>query len=478
MDGACRPAADSSEFGRAIVLGLLSAAAVLYFAGQSVQGQDGWKKPSARLPESANGPQTSPVRHASATESTDEGPVMHAEQMQTQYRSTGTSSPSKAIEQPEANQNIPPDPPQEPWRPTDATAANQWDPETTIPPNRMVQTQFLHSEQGPPTEGTFRGDRYSENPVRYAPWGNGHIVIGDPAEDPYLPIFESDDPNSLFGRNRANLFGQHVDDEWDFYNLINTDRPDFTDATYSVGKGVTIWESGYTFRSVKDYEAQNHQTRRSIPEVLVRYGVTDEFELRLKWNGYEMSDTHDLSSGLRTKTFGSDDLYIGMKYELLQQKVFIPMVTLLTGSTLPTGTNGVSSNALQPFVNVVAGWGIRRWLYLKASTGIDWQRISVSTLLGGGSEPLAPTFLTGRDSVHLYHGSASLLFQASKHVGGFVEYFNLSTTQAADNRPANYFDAGLYIYATTNVQFDVRFGKRLSDRINEIFTGAGFSVRY
>jgi hypothetical protein len=378
------------------------------------------------------------------------------------------------IAQATADAAAPPQPPADPWRPVDFAAANQWDPETAVPPNRYITTQYADTEN--PLNSA--GHASEEKPVRYAPWGNGHIVIADPAEDPYLPIFESDDPNSLLGRNRPNLFGEYVDDEWDFYNLINTDRPDFTDAPYSVGKGVTIIENGYTFRNINDHESQIHQTRRSIPETLLRYGVTDEFELRLKWNGYVISDTHNLFNGLRTQTFGTDDLLVAIKYELRQQDVFIPMLTFLTGSTLPSGTNGVSSNTMQPFVNLVAGWGIRRWLYFKLSGGVDWQRISVSTLLGGGSEPLAPTFLTGRDNVHLYHGSASLLFQATKRVGGFVEYFNLSTTQAADNRPANYFDTGLYIYATTNVQFDVRFGKRLSDRIDEIFAGAGLSIRY
>lgn len=327
-------------------------------------------------------------------------------------------------------------------------------------------------------DGVSRGLPASEKPVRYAPWGNGWIVISDPADDPYLPIFESSDPSSVWHRDRPNLFNEPVEDEWDFYNLINTDRPDFTDATYSVGKGVTILESGYTFRYVDDHESETRQTRRSIPEVLFRYGLTNEFELRLKWNGYVMANTHDLPTGLRTQTFGTDDLYLAIKYEVKQQQGWSPMLTFLTGSTIPSGTNGVSSNALQPFVNVVAGWGIRRWLYLKASTGVDWQRISVSTLLGGASEPLAPTVLTLHDSLNLYHGSVSLLYQATKRVGGFIEFFNLSSTGGEDNRPANYIDTGFYIYATPNVQWDIRFGKRLSDRVDELFAGAGFSVRY
>ena len=351
----------------------------------------------------------------------------------------------------------------EQWQPVDFIAEDQWIPAGEPPPKWFE---------------IYRANDGDSSSQRYAPWGNGHIVITDPAEYPRIPDLDNDDPSSIFSTYRANLFGQEVSDEWDFYNLINTDRPDFTDATYSVGKGVTIIESGYTVRSIVDHEANNRVTRRSLPEVLVRYGLTDEFELRMKWNGYVLSDLVDRSSGARTQFFGGDDLLLSFKYEVKQQDGWSPMVTLLSGATIPTGTNGVSSNAVQPFVNVVGGWGIRRWLYLKVSGGVDWQRSSVSTLLGGGSVPQAPAFVVLRDHLNLYHGSASLLYQATKRVGGFIEFFSLATTGASDNRPANYVDTGLFIYINPNVQLDVRVGDRLGSTVSEIFTGAGFSVRF
>ena len=86
--------------------------------------------------------------------------------------------------------------------------------------------------------------------------------------------------------------------------------------------------------------------------------------------------------------------------------------------------------------------------------------------------------LTSQDNVRVWHGSASLLYQATQRVGGFVEVFTLAPTSSADNRAMTYGDTGLYIYATPNVQFDVRYGVRLGDRVGEFFTGAGLSVRY
>jgi hypothetical protein len=322
------------------------------------------------------------------------------------------------------------------------------------------------------------GSPPAEEAVRYLPDGNGRIVVSDPLDFSRVPALDCDDPSSLLYTYRPNLFGIDVPDEWDFYNLVNTDRPDFTDATYSVGEGVTIIETGYTFRRAFDHATDTVQSRRSLPEALVRYGLTNEFEVRLKWNGYVMSDLHDRSTGIHQQLFGGDDLITSIKYEVWQQNGALPMLTFLTGSTLPTGTNGISSNQTQPFANFVAGWGFRRWLYLKLSTGIDWQKTSVSTLFGGGSEPTGPIVVFLRDNINVYHFSASLLYQALPRVGGFAELFGFAQTGGADNRGAVYFDTGLFLYATTNVQFDVRYGLRLSDRVDELFAGAGYSVRY
>jgi hypothetical protein len=330
----------------------------------------------------------------------------------------------------------------------------------------------------PPRANAIFSPPSPDSDVRYAPDGNGWIVIAGPLEYPRVPAVDCDDPGSLFYSWRPNMAGIEVPDEWDFYNLINTDRPDFTDATFSVGRGVTILETGYTYRRATDPASQTEQSRRSLPEALIRYGLTDEFEVRLKWNGYVMSDLRDFSTGLRTQLFGTDDLVASIKYEVWQQNGALPMLTFLTGSTLPSGTNGISSNQMQPFANFVAGWGLRRWLYLKMSTGIDWQKTSVSTLFGGGSEPVAPLVVFLRDNINVYHFSSSLLYQALPRVGGFAEFFGFAQIGGADNRPAIYFDTGLFLYATTNVQFDVRYGLRLSERVNELFTGAGFSVRY
>ena len=42
----------------------------------------------------------------------------------------------------------------------------------------------------------------------------------------------------------------------------------------------------------------------------------------------------------------------------------------------------------------------------------------------------------------------------------------------------SYVDTGLYIYATPNVQFDIRIGTSVGGGLQDLFTGTGLSVRY
>ena len=349
------------------------------------------------------------------------------------------------------------------------------------PPAPNPNTQYAFSQMTPtdviwsdhPAGETQHG---GEKPVRYAPWGNGHIVIADPADFPRVKAFDHHCPDCLWDTMRPNLIGQQVSDEWDFYNLVNTDRPDFTDATFSVGKGVTIIESGYTFRqsSADDLKI----SRRQLPEVLTRVGITDEFELRIKWNGYVMTDITDRTTGLTTNSFGGDDLQLGFKYEVLQQDDWKPMVTFVGTAVLPTGTNGVSANSVQPSANLVYGWGFRRWLYLKASTGVDFVRTRDATRVIDGTVQEGPLGLLAEDNSSQWHQSASLLFQVSKRVGGFVEWFCFFNNNSADTTPSHFADTGMFFYLTPNIQLDFRVGDRLSDKVSTIFTGTGLSIRF
>ncbi|HQU47371.1 MAG TPA: transporter, partial [Pirellulales bacterium] len=193
------------------------------------------------------------------------------------------------------------------------------------------------------------------------------------------------------------------------------DRPDFTDAVYTVGKGVTYLETGFTYSKINTFD--QHVNTRQLPESLLRHGLTDEFELRLKWPGYLMSNIRNPHTGAQQNNFGSEDIDVGFKYEILQQRGWRPMTTLVAGMTLPTGGPGTSANFVQPHFNLLAGWGLRRWLYLKWQTGCDFVHTSspqfVTPLTGSSN----PGFVAVRSPPNSWHESLSLLTRWTKRVG-------------------------------------------------------------
>lgn len=317
--------------------------------------------------------------------------------------------------------------------------------------------------------GRGRGANYPERPH----WSPATIKLVDPRAYLRINDLDVDDPSSFFYTQRPNLFNQPVDDEWDWYNLINTDRPDFTDTPFTVGEGVSYLEAGVT--NTRSNGPDSHLMQRSLPESLLRVGITDDFEVRLKWLGYQSVNVTDPQSGQSAAGFGGADTDVGFKWNMLQQRNWVPMTTLVAGALMPGGTRGFSGNKVQPHFNLVQGWGIRRYIYLKHQFGWDYltQPSFGVDAPGGGA---APTLAITHPSVDSFHSSVSCLYQATKRVGGFVEWFALY----GHNQTTTHFaDTGVFFYLTPTIQLDCVVGSSIATPDSEtIFTKAGFSTRW
>jgi hypothetical protein len=337
---------------------------------------------------------------------------------------------------------------------------------STVQPEVQLASFYNRAMQSPEQSG---GGEFPRSPY----WGSPNIVVPDPFEYERPRSVDVDDPNRFWYTFRPNIFNVPVEPEWDFYALINTDRPDFTDAVYTVGKGVTYLETGYTFHKINDDIA--HVSTRQLPESLLRYGITNNFELRAKWFGYLMTETRDVATGLSNSQFGGQDLDVGFKWNFIKQRGWRPMTTLVAGAIVPTGTRGVSANQTQPHFNLLVGWNLRRWLYLKSQFGCDFVRVKGEQI---STESGVPVFVAVADNVNSWHESVSVLTQWTKRIGAFHEWYMISNQTTGDTRAQHFLDTGLFVYATPNVQFDVRVGKRLSDRVDDFFAGAGASTRW
>jgi len=207
----------------------------------------------------------------------------------------------------------------------------------------------------------------------------------------------------------------------------------------------------------------------------LKYGITDEFELRIKSLGYSMIDEKNVQTGQSGSIFGTNDVDVGFKYEIFQQRNWVPLTTLVTGMLLPSGSNGISGNSVQPHFNLVNGWAIRRYIFLKHQFGLDYLT-QPGFSVGGGGSMVSPYGLVGsRSATDSFHSSISCLYQATKHVGGFLEWYVL---YGSGQPQTNYLDTGLFLYLTPNVQLDCVFGSSVGAPDQTLFTKFGFSTRW
>lgn len=242
-----------------------------------------------------------------------------------------------------------------------------------------------------------------------------------------------------------------------------TDRPDFTESTEAVPAGHVQLEAGYTFPY--DRERKDRVRDHTAPELLLRIGVIENFELRIGWNGYSWTDNRfegETRGGRRVTrddwTQGAHDLSLGFKYKFLEQDGLIPHFGVIGAITVPSGSAGVSSGDVDPELLLL-------WAY----------DITDSFAVAGNVGLAAPTDNGDR----FFQASASLAaaFALSERLGAYVEYFGFYPN-AKHSDAAHSVNAGLTYLLNNNFQIDWRIGAGLNEEADDFFMGVGFAWRY
>ena len=232
------------------------------------------------------------------------------------------------------------------------------------------------------------------------------------------------------------------------------DRPDFTEGTSTVGAGVLHIEFGYTLGLLRGDVAsvQSH----SLGEPLLRFGLfADWLELRVAANPVAQRTTIDGSSNGDT---GFEDLYLGIKLALSDQKGIIPALAVLGQTTLPTGNDAFSGGQAIPGVNLLYSWDLSGRFSLAASTQGN---------RGGEAD----------DGTLEWAQSLSAGFGLGARHGLFAEWFAIFQGDGEEPRAEHYFNAGLTGLITDDLQWDIRAGAGLNDPAEDLFLGTGLSVR-
>lgn len=237
---------------------------------------------------------------------------------------------------------------------------------------------------------------------------------------------------------------------------LASDRPDFTEASVTVGRGVAQVEMGYTY--LHDEENGLIHREHSYPEMLWRIGLFAEwFEFRIAAS--HIVDADQLFPLIDQRFSGPEDLYLGIKLGLTPQEGILPEMALIPQMTVPTGHRDVTAGITLPGLNWLYGWDINDFLSFAGSTQ--------------GNQAVD-------DANEVYFQFAQSLtigYTLTDRLGAYTEWFVLVPSGSPVTPTEHYLDGGFTFRVTNNLQFDIRAGLGLSQRAADYFTGAGVVVR-
>jgi len=235
---------------------------------------------------------------------------------------------------------------------------------------------------------------------------------------------------------------------------LESDRPDFTEASSTVGYRRVQIETGYTY--IQDNDTVD-RSAHSFPEMLARIGMFAEwFEMRLAWN-YGVNLTRD---NVVSSIFdGGEDLYVGAKIAVTEQDGWRPEMAIMPQMNVPTGHVDLSSGEVEPGVNWLYGWDIFE-----------------SVGAGGSTQVNRAQDDTGRFFAE-FAQSFTINYALGDRLGAYTEWFAFFPYDAATALPQQYFDGGFTFRQNNNLQFDIRAGVGLNEAADDFFAGLGSVIR-
>ncbi|MCK8479087.1 transporter [Psychroserpens algicola] len=229
-----------------------------------------------------------------------------------------------------------------------------------------------------------------------------------------------------------------------------TDRPDATEASSTVGKGILQIETGGVYESFEENSIK--QESYTYNTTLIRYGILDNLELRLGWNFVE-GVTKVNGNKLANVSSGLSPLLLGVKIDIAKEENGMPEIALI-GHVFPL------FSAAQD--------------YRPETTGVDF-RFSVSHTL---SEKSSLGYNIGAQWGNDSPEAAAIYTLAYGYsiTDKFGIYAELYGDLPEDSFANHYWDAGFTYLVSNDLQLDAYFGTSIT-KGQDILVGLGASFR-
>lgn len=231
---------------------------------------------------------------------------------------------------------------------------------------------------------------------------------------------------------------------------IVTDRPDATEASSTVGKGILQFETGFLYETFKTNNIKSESY--TFNTMLIRYGILDNLELRLGWNFVEGVTTLN-GNKLNNVMSGLSPLLLGMKIDIAEENGLMPEIALI-GHVFPVFSASAD--------------------YRPEYTGVDF-RLSLSHTLSKKSS-LGYNFGAqwGDDSAEasaIY--TIAYGYSICEKFGMFAELYGDFPEDSSAN---HYWDAGMTYLVNQDLQLDTSIGTSITQG-QDLMLGFGLSYR-
>lgn len=237
-------------------------------------------------------------------------------------------------------------------------------------------------------------------------------------------------------------------------NSLVTDRPDQTEASSTISKGVLQIESGGTYESFEDdfFEFNRKVESYTLNTTLIRYGILDNMELRLGWDFVEGVTTID-DEKIENVSSGFSPLLIGVKLGITEEKGALPEIALL----LHVNHQFFAGND-----------------YKTTSTGTDF-RFSMSHTLNeksGLGYNLGMSW-DGNTTRETYLYTISYGYSITDNTGAYLELYGDIPGGLNFN---HYWNTGLTYLVSNDLQLDTYIGTSIT-KGQDLLLGLGASFR-
>jgi hypothetical protein len=232
-----------------------------------------------------------------------------------------------------------------------------------------------------------------------------------------------------------------------------TDRPDFVEASSTVGEGVFQFETSLGFERT-DLPGPDERIR--VTPTLLRYGILESWELRLETKGAVRRVLEGVADS------GLADVAVGAKWHTMDGggRWARPSMAWLFHVDLESGSDEFKGDGLRPSVRTVAEWELGERAALGAMAGIKVD--------------------SNDDGDHYVGGILGIVlgYSFTDDFRGFVEYGAPNLASCDDGGNIATWDAGVAYLLTGDWQVDAAYFHAANGNSPDSYWTFGLSGRF